>query len=250
MSSSPLADDGPGSPPAPPVLSEVPALDRSGAGTDGPAQADADALTCEGLAAGRWPGVSVVMPVLNEERHLRDAVARVLGQDYPGPLEVVLALGPSRDRTDQIARTLAERDGRVTAVPNPSGRTPAGLNAAIHASRHPIVVRVDGHGMLPPGYVRTAVELLARTGAANVGGMMAAEGETPFERAVACAMTSPVGVGGAAFHTGGQEGPADTVYLGVFRRSMLEELGGYDESFVRAQDWELNYRIRSHGGLV
>ncbi|MGN6334386.1 MAG: glycosyltransferase family 2 protein [Motilibacteraceae bacterium] len=190
------------------------------------------------------------MPVLNEERHLRDAVARVLGQDYPGPLEVVLALGPSRDRTDQIARTLAEHDSRVTAVPNPSGRTPAGLNAAIHASRHPIVVRVDGHGMLPPGYVRTAVELLARTGAANVGGMMAAEGETPFERAVACAMTSPVGVGGAAFHTGGQEGPADTVYLGVFRRSMLEELGGYDESFVRAQDWELNYRIRSHGGLV
>jgi hypothetical protein len=104
--------------------------------------------------------------------------------------------------------------------------------------------------MLSAGYIRRAVEVLRETGAANVGGIMQAEGRTDFERAVARAMTSPLGVGGARFHLGGSAGPADTVYLGVFRRDVLERLGGYDEHFVRAQDWELNHRIRQAGETV
>jgi len=197
-----------------------------------------------------WPGISVVMPVLDEERYLAQAVHRVLAQDYPGPIEVVMALGPSKDRTDEVAARLVGSDPRVRTVANPSGRTPCGLNAALAASRYPVVLRVDGHGMLCEGYARRAVELLRSTGAANVGGIMAAEGETTFERAVAAAMTSPLGVGAARFHTGGQAGPAETVYLGVFRRQWLTRLGGYDEAFVRAQDWQLNYRIRQAGGLI
>lgn len=197
-----------------------------------------------------WPAVSVVVPVLNEEKHLREAVHRILEQDYPGPIEIVLALGPSKDRTDEVAAELAAQDRRVRTVRNPSGRTPSGLNAAIRASSNPVVVRVDGHGLLNAGYISSAVRLLEETGAANVGGVMAAEGVTDFQRAVAAAMTSVFGVGGARFHTGGEAGPADTVYLGVFRREVLERLGGYDESFLRAQDWELNHRIRSGGGVV
>jgi glycosyltransferase involved in cell wall biosynthesis len=197
-----------------------------------------------------WPGVSVVVPVLDEEAHLRAAVSTVLGQDYPGDLEVVLALGPSRDRTDEIAAELAAADDRVRLVTNPSGATGAGLNLALAASRHEVVVRLDGHALVPDDYVRVAVETLRRTGADNVGGLMAAEGVTDFQRAVAAAMTSPFGVGQASFHTGGEEGPALTVYLGAFRREVLDRLGGYDESFLRAQDWELNHRIRSSGGVV
>jgi glycosyltransferase involved in cell wall biosynthesis len=197
-----------------------------------------------------WPAVSVIMPVLNEERHLAAAVMHVLEQDYPGELELVIALGPSSDRTGEIARDLAGGDPRVRLVDNPVGRTPNGLNAAVKASRHDIVVRVDGHGLLSEGYIRRAVEVLRETGAANVGGIMQAEGETDFERAVARAMTSPLGIGSAAFHVGGAAGPADTVYLGTFRRDVLDRLGGYDEHFVRAQDWELNYRIRRAGELI
>jgi succinoglycan biosynthesis protein ExoA len=196
------------------------------------------------------PAISVVLPVLNEERHLAAAVRSVLDQDYPGELEVVLALGPSHDRTDQVAQALATADPRVRFVRSPTGRTPHGLNLAVGASRHPIVARVDGHAELPPGYLRTAAEVLDRTGADNVGGIMQAEGVTDLEQAVARAMTSKFGVGNARFHVGGDEGPADTVYLGVFRRTALERVGGYDESFARAQDWEMNYRIRSTGGLV
>ena len=200
------------------------------------------------------PAVSVVMPVLNESRHLRESVQRILEQEYPGDIEVVIALGPSDDDTDEIAaRLVAETAGtarEVRTVPNPTGRTPAGLNAAIRGSRYPVVVRVDGHGLLTPGYIATAVRLLDETGAVNVGGVMHAEGETDWEHAVAAAMTSRIGVGNAAFHTGGQAAPADTVYLGVFRREVLEQQGGYNEEFIRAQDWELNYRIRQDGGLI
>ncbi|MFC1416947.1 glycosyltransferase [Streptacidiphilus cavernicola] len=200
------------------------------------------------------PSVSVIMPVLDESRHLRESVLRILEQEYPGDVEVVIALGPSKDDTDEIAAALvAETAGtarEVRTVPNPTGRTPAGLNAAIRGSRHPVVVRVDGHGLLTPGYIATAVRLLAQKGAANVGGVMHAEGENDWERAVAAAMTAKIGVGNAAFHTGGAAAEADTVYLGVFRREVLEQQGGYNEEFVRAQDWELNYRIRQDGGLI
>jgi succinoglycan biosynthesis protein ExoA len=196
--------------------------------------------------------VSVVVCVLNEERHITEAVRSALDQDHPGSLELVIALGPSRDRTDEIVAGLAAADPRVRFVrnPSPTGSTPAGLNAAIALTRHPVIVRIDGHALLPNDYVRIAVATMRETGADNVGGIMAAQGVTPFEQAVARAMTSRFGVGNASFHTGGEAGPVDTVYLGVFRRSALERVGGYDETFLRAQDWEMNLRIRRSGGLV
>ncbi len=198
-----------------------------------------------------YPPVSVVMPVRNESRHLEHAVARVLGQEYPGPIEVVIAVGPSEDDTRRIADRIAVGDDRVRVVDNPTGRTPAGLNLAIAASRFGIVIRVDGHGELADGYITTAVETLQRTGAANVGGIMDARGQTPFEEAVAVAYTSRLGLGGSTFHLRtSQEGPADTVFLGCFCKDALEAVGGYDETLHRAQDWELNYRLRQRGETV
>jgi glycosyltransferase involved in cell wall biosynthesis len=190
------------------------------------------------------------MPVLNEENYLEAAVLAILSQDYEGPIQVVLALGPSTDRTNEVAARICAGDSRVSSVPNPTGRTPEGLNAALAATTQEIVVRVDAHSELSDGYIHLAVETLQRSGADNVGGIMGARGVTKFEKAVAAAMTSPLGVGSASFHTGGSEGPAETVYLGVFKRSALERVGGYDPAFTRAQDWEMNYRIRNTGGKV
>lgn len=199
---------------------------------------------------GPWPRVTVVMTVINEERHLKAAIGKLLGQDYPGELDIVIAVGPSKDRTRAVAQAIADANGHVHVVDNPSGRTPSGLNAAIAHSDSDVVVRIDGHAMVPPDYVRTGVLTLQATGADNVGGIMAAEGTTDFERSVARAMTSRFGVGGAAFHVGGEPGPALTVYLGCFQRAALDRVGGYDESMVRAQDWEMNLRIRQSGGVV
>lgn len=196
------------------------------------------------------PDVAVIMPILNEETYLEAAVEAILRQRYEGNVHIVLALGPSVDGTNAIAQALAVKDSRITLVNNPSGRTPDGLNAAINVTEERIIVRVDAHSELSEGYIQNAVTTLQRTGADNVGGMMAAVGVTPFEKAVAAAMTSKVGVGSAAFHVGGNEGPTETVYLGVFQRSALERVGGYDPAFTRAQDWEMNFRIRSTGGIV
>jgi glycosyltransferase involved in cell wall biosynthesis len=196
------------------------------------------------------PSISVILPVLNEERHLEEAVHSILSQDYQGKLEVILAVGPSRDRTLEIAQSISRRDSRVVLVDNPSGRTAAGLNIALNKSQSPVVVRVDGHAHIPNDYLTLIVEILNKTGAVNVGGVMAAVGTTAFERAVAGAMRSPLGVGASRFHTGGEAGIVDTVYLGAFRREALVAIGGFDERFTRAQDWELNFRLRENGGVV
>ena len=194
--------------------------------------------------------VSVILPVLNEENYLEAAISAILSQDYLGEFEVILALGPSRDQTSVIAENLRRSDARIILVDNPSGKTAAGLNLAIAKAKYPLIVRVDGHATIPSHYLTLATSLIHETGAVNVGGMMAAVGVTRFEKAVARAMLSPLGVGASAFHTGGKAGAADTVYLGAFRKSALQEVGGFDEKFTRAQDWELNFRLRSAGGLV
>jgi len=196
------------------------------------------------------PAVSVILPVLNEEPHLAESVAAILSQDYSGAFEVILALGPSRDRTDEIARALASKDQRIKLVANPTGKTAAGLNLAIATSVSPIIVRVDGHAKIPNNYLSLAVEILRTSGAVNVGGVMAADGVTKFEIAVARAMRSRLGVGASRFHTGGAAGEVDTVYLGAFRREAINAVGGFDERYTRAQDWELNYRLRKSGGKI
>ncbi|MCW4386555.1 glycosyltransferase family 2 protein [Salinibacterium sp. SYSU T00001] len=196
------------------------------------------------------PGVSYVMPVLNEVEHIEAAVLSLTAQDYPGECEIVLALGPSVDGTNRVIEQLAAEDPRIRSIPNDLGSTPGGLNAAIRASHHPVVVRVDAHSVLPPDYTRIAVETLLRTGADNVGGIMQAEGTTAFERAVAHAYGSKAGLGGTPHHVGGQEGPAETAYLGTFRRHRLLEVGLFDEGIKRGQDWELNRRLRATGGTV
>ena len=194
--------------------------------------------------------ISVILPVLNEFDYLEEAVNAILEQDFAGLTEIILAVGPSKDSTLELAHALAKRDSRVVVVENPTGRTAAGLNIAVKTSRYGVIVRVDGHTKVPKNYLSQVFEILLETGAVNVGGVMAAEGRNHFEKSVARAMRSPLGVGAARFHTGGGAGEVDTVYLGAFRKEALLAVGGYDERFTRAQDWELNHRLRMAGGVI
>ena len=195
-------------------------------------------------------GVSYVMPVLNEFSYVEHAIRTVLEQNYAGEKELIVALGPSTDGTTDLVQKLAANDPRIRTVANPDADIPVGLNLAIRASSNPIIVRVDAHSELEPGYTAAAVATLNRTGAANVGGVMRAEGKTAFQASVARAYNSPFGLGGARYHGGAEEGPAESAYLGVFRREALEAAGLFDESIRRGEDWELNLRIRWAGGVV
>lgn len=196
------------------------------------------------------PSVSVIIPLRNEAPYIAATLDSILAQDYKGPVEVVIADGMSTDTTREILDEICAQHDHIRYVDNPSGRTPNGLNIAIHASRGDLLVRCDGHSELPVDYVSTAVAVISETGAVNVGGIQRAAGVTPMQRAIAYAMSSRIGVGDARFHYGGEAGSVDTVYLGVFQRDALFAAGLFNEALTRNQDYELNIRLRANGGIV
>ena len=196
------------------------------------------------------PRVSYVIPVLNDAAALGPAIDAVLAQDYPGEQEVVVAVAPSHDGSREVADERAARDARVRVVDNPAVDIPAGMNRAVAAATGEVVIRVDAHSELPEGYTRRMVAVLARTGAANAGGVMHARGTSPLQASVARAYNSGLGLGGGAYHSGTTEGAGESAYLGVFRREVIDALGWYDETLRRGEDYELNQRILAAGQVI
>jgi len=197
------------------------------------------------------PFVSIIIPCRNEARHIEQCLSRILAQDYPPDrMEVIVADGMSDDGTRDILSAIAARDVRVRVVDNPKRVTPAGLNAAIKASRGEIIIRVDAHTEYAPDYVRQCVAVLKETGADNVGGPALTKPSTYMEQAVAAAYHSFFGVGGARFHQPNYEGSVDTVTYGCWPREVFERVGFFDEELVRNQDDEHNLRIVRAGGTV
>ena len=196
------------------------------------------------------PKVAVVIPAKNAEKTLEKAFVSVLNQKTEEQIEVCIAVAPSEDSTLDVAKRIELDNENVTLVENPSGETPAGLNLAITNTQAPVIVRLDAHAELEEEYISTALETLKKTGAANVGGKQNPVGATPFEKAVGIAISSRFGAGDARFRTGGEEGEVDTVYLGVFDRNSIENVGLFDESLIRNQDAELNWRLRETGKKI
>ena len=202
-----------------------------------------------GADCDRLPQVSVVVPAKDCAAVIPECLEAIGAQTYRGSIDVTVAVAPSSDGTDSaVAGTGIELPLRV--VDNPLGTTAAGLNLAVAASTGEIVARVDAQARIPPDYLERAVSTLTRTGAANVGGMQRPVGATGLPGAIAAAMGAPFGGGPAAFRRGRHSGPVDTVYLGVFAREALESVGGFDETLGRNQDYELNWRLRTHGYSV
>ncbi len=185
----------------------------------------------------------MIIPARNAASYLGRALESIRNQTYSNIAEVVVAAA------DESTAAVAESYGAIV-VDNPGGRTPVALNLAIAKTTGEVILRCDAQSVLPPEYTARAVETLQRTKAANVGGMQVPMGQTFWERAIVWAMGSPLGAGDARYRVGGEEGPVETVYLGVFKRSALDRIDGFDEAFTRTQDYELNHRIRQSGGLV
>ena len=200
--------------------------------------------------ANNWPSVSVLMPVRNEAQYITRSLEAILAQEYPGALEVLVVDGMSDDGTRDIVTNIAAENPQVRLLDNPGRLVAIGLDRGAARARGDIFVRVDGRAFLPPGYVRRCVQLLAETGAANVGGTQVPLADTVQGRAIAAAMASPFGVGTARFRFATRPQQVDTVYLGAWPRASFEQAGGFDESLVRNQDYEFNYRFRQAGGTI
>jgi succinoglycan biosynthesis protein ExoA len=192
--------------------------------------------------------VAVVIPARDAAATVGDALTSALAQEPPVH-EVVVACDP-RDGLTRAAVAATSTDPRIRVVDVPGGRTPDALNTGIAATTAEVVVRLDAHAVLPPGYVAQAVATLRRSGAGNVGGRQVPTAAGGQAAATAAAMASPFGAGGAAYRSGTEPGPVDTVYLGVFRREALVAVGGFHPGMTRNQDAELNLRLAAAGFQV
>jgi cellulose synthase/poly-beta-1,6-N-acetylglucosamine synthase-like glycosyltransferase len=197
------------------------------------------------------PFVTLIVAMRNEERHIARCVESLLAQDYPADrLEVLFMDGRSTDRTRAlVTERIAGRPG-FAVVDNPGQIQSIAWNLGIERARGDLVGIVSGHSELAPDYVTQVVETLGRTGADLVGGPARAESETVVGEAIALAMSTPFGVGGAEFRYATEEHEVDTVFMGVCKRALYEQIGGFDAEMVRNQDDELSYRLLAHGGRI
>jgi succinoglycan biosynthesis protein ExoA len=211
------------------------------------------------LTPDRKELVTVVMPCLNEERRIIGALESLVDDWLLAEGEILVMDGGSVDGTRRLVAEFVESCGRAGAaapirvLDNPGRLQAFGLNDGIRAARGEFIVRADAHCLFPPGYVRTCVDLLRAKepeGAANVGGVMEPVGTGFRQRAVALAMRHPLGVGGARFHLGTKSGFTDTVYLGAFRKSVLEDIGLFDVGKGPNEDAELNMRLLRSGRKI
>jgi GT2 family glycosyltransferase len=201
------------------------------------------------VAASEPPTVSVVLPTLNERAFITDCLDTLEGQDYPALIEVLVVDGGSTDGTRELVEG---RGGRARVVDNPRVTAAAAMNEGLAHAKGAVICRADAHTVYAADYISRCVDVLAETGAANVGGRMRPVGTTAFGRAVAAVTSSPFGVGPGRFHYAESRQDVDTVYLGCWARPTLEGLGGWDETGLQwaAEDQELNFRLRRAGGRV
>lgn len=198
------------------------------------------------------PFVSVIMPVRNEADFIRTSLGAVLSQDYPQDrTEVLVVDGDSEDGTPEILEEFQKRTPGLMVLKNVKRIVAVGLNQGIRAAKGEIIVRVDGHCVIEPGYVSECVRVLETKQADGVGGSISTIGETVIAKAIAIAMSSLFGVGGSAFRVvKGREMPVDTVPFPAYYRTLFEKIGFFDEELVRNQDDEFNYRLKKAGGRI
>ena len=199
----------------------------------------------------RQVDVSVLVPVLNEASIIEESATAMLAQDFDGGIEYLFLDGCSADQTRQILGRLAASEPRIRILDNPGRLQAPGLNIGLTEARGDFIARMDAHSYYPPDYIARGVDRLLAGDVAWVGGPQLPVGIGKWSRRIALAMDSRLGIGGAVFRRPlSEEIETDTAFTGIWRRSTLDELGGWDEEAITNEDGELAARIRQRGGRI
>ena len=195
--------------------------------------------------------VTAIVPCRNEQDSIEACVRSILKQEEPhGSSELIVVDGLSDDGTGEILSRLSGEFPALRVITNPKRTMPSGVNLAIAAAHGRYIAIMGAHNRYAPDYLYQAVQVLEETQADNAGGSMVCEGGSYVQRAIALAHHSGFSVGGARWHDPQYEGPADTVFGGVYRREVFDRIGPFDEELVRNQDDELNLRLVQQGGRI
>ena len=198
------------------------------------------------------PCASVVIPCLNEVRHIGPCLDALDAQTgLSGRLEVLVVDGGSDDGTRELLDSLQPECIDLRVIHNPQRITPVAMNLGIEAAVSDVIVILGAHAEVALDFIRRNLDALkAHPESGCVGGVVEQVHGDERSRRIGLAMSSPFGVGDARFRTGGLAGHVDTVAFGAYRMSVFGEVGGLDEALVRNQDDELNYRLTESGWRI
>ncbi|GJQ48169.1 MAG: glycosyl transferase [Candidatus Kuenenia stuttgartiensis] len=202
--------------------------------------------------------VSVIIPMFNEKKYIRQLLNSLLNQDYPKEkLEILLIDGRSEDGTKEEIKEIMASSPEfshlgIFILDNPNRIVPCALNIGIKEAKGKYIVRMDAHSEYTPDYVSKCVEWLEKFNIANVGGPITSlPGSDSFiAKSICLGLSHAFGVGNSKFRTSQKAEYVDTVTFGAWPKRIFEEVGVFDERLIRNQDIEFNARIRKNGGKI
>jgi succinoglycan biosynthesis protein ExoA len=193
--------------------------------------------------------VTIIVPTLNEENYIRDAVSSLIPESGSLDYELIVLDGGSTDRTSSIVAEMALVNPKIRLETNPARCQSAAVNrgAKIAKAESSIIIRADSHAEYPPGFVIHLARELRERDVASVVVPMRTRGRDFLQRGIAAAQNSRMGNGGAAHRTANSSRYVDHGHHAAFDRGAFLAAGGYDESFTHNEDAELDIRLRNSG---
>lgn len=197
----------------------------------------------------RLPFISVIIPMLNEEKYIAKCVQSVINQDYPKDLvECLVVDGGSTDKSIEIVKGLAKKYSNIKLLGGLGVNCPTAINIGIKEAKGEIICKVDAHGYVALDFLKMGLKFLYQNKDIKcVGGPIRPVTETFISKVNALARTSVFGVGRGIYSLSWKEQFVDSVQCGIYRRDLFYEIGDFDEQLQFGEDEEINWRVRKAG---
>lgn len=200
------------------------------------------------------PKVSIIIPILNEEKYIGVCLDSILRSDYPqNNLEILLVDGMSSDDTRSIIKKYQKQYAHIQLFDNLKKVVPVAMNIGIAHAKGDYIVRLDAHAKYPENYISSLLEWSVKLNADNVGAVCETglKSNTYVAKAIQFVMSDKFGVGNSLFRLGVTEPlEVDTVPFGFYKKEVFSDIGMYDERLTRVQDLEFNKRLKKNNGKI